>query len=103
MLLTVTASCTEEAVREAIGDLDAGRGKFTIVEADASSAPYEEIACRLALDEGYRRRIVQRLEAGRMTSPLFDTERGVRNFEKVFSKMWEIHADGREPEEFEIK
>ena len=64
---------------------------------------YEEIACRLALDEGYRRRIVQRLEAGRMTSPLFDTERWVRNFEKVFSKMWEIHADGREPEEFEIK
>ena len=42
------------------------------------------------MDEGYRRRIVQRLEAGRMTSPLFDTERWVRNFEKVFSKMWEI-------------
>lgn len=43
--LVVTGSCTEEVVREAIATLDAGRGKFTIVDAGAGAADYKEFAC----------------------------------------------------------
>jgi len=44
--VVVRGACTAEAVREAIVTLDAGRGKFTIVEADAPPEEYQELACR---------------------------------------------------------
>eukprot|EP00966_Prymnesium_polylepis_P290825 6716691-Prymnesium_polylepis.1 len=43
--VVVTGSCTEELMREALAKLDAGRGKFTIVEPDAAPAEYEELSC----------------------------------------------------------
>jgi len=46
--VAITGSFTEAAVRTAIAKLDAGRGKYTIVEADAPPQEYCELACSAA-------------------------------------------------------
>ncbi len=44
----------------------------------------------------------QRLEACRLSCPLFDTQRWVRDFERTLLRMWEIHCEGRGPRTFEV-
>ena len=43
--VVVTGACTEAAVRAALARLDAGRGKYTVVEPDAPPGEYQELAC----------------------------------------------------------
>merc|ERR1711933_340056 len=43
------------------------------------------------------KRIRHHLETLRDTSPLFDTERWVRHFERGLAMMWELHAAGSDP------
>lgn len=64
---------------------------------------YEEVSVRLGLDHEYRRCLRKKLCANRMTCALFDTEVWLRNFEKVFERMWDLHSEGKEPETFEIE
>jgi len=63
---------------------------------------YEDLAVRLALDHAYRVSLRKKLEEKRLSSPLFDTKKWVTNLEKVFLKMWDIHAQGKDPQTFEV-
>lgn len=47
-------------------------------------------------------RLRARLKAQRSTAPLFDTPRFVRNLERAYLRMWEIHASGTVPESFDV-
>ena len=42
------------------------------------------------------------LKRARLTCPLFDTQRWVRNLERVYARMWQIHCSGREPHTFHV-
>jgi protein O-GlcNAc transferase len=63
---------------------------------------YEELAVKLGLDHEYRLGLRTKLRQNRLTCPLFNTELWVKNFEKVFEKMWDLHAQKKEPETFEV-
>lgn len=63
---------------------------------------YEELAVALGSNTARRHRLRAKLEAARLTCPLFDTERWVRDFESIFMKMWDIHCEGNGPRTFEL-
>lgn len=63
---------------------------------------YEEKAVELGLDHGKRLGLRQQLKDVRLTCPLFDTTQWVRDLEKVYFKMWEIHCEGRGPRTFDV-
>lgn len=67
-----------------------------------SQAEYEERAVLLGTNRALRETLRARLESSRLTSPLFDTEGWVRNLEKVYFRMWDIHIEGKGPRSFEI-
>ena len=69
----------------------------------SSQREYEERAVALGLDARLREGLRARLEAARLTCPLFDTRRWVRDFERVLLRMWQIHAEGRAPETFQLE
>lgn len=48
------------------------------------------------------KKVREKLQQSRSTSPLFDTQRTVRNLEKAYSKMWGIYASGSSPQEIRI-
>jgi protein O-GlcNAc transferase len=48
-------------------------------------------------------KIRDKIQQRRLTHPLFDTKRFVRNLEKAYLKMWEIYENGQLPQEFHIK
>lgn len=56
---------------------------------------YEELAVALGSDHGRREALRARLKAGRLSSPLFDTDGWVRDLERVYFRMWDIHVSGR--------
>jgi protein O-GlcNAc transferase len=64
---------------------------------------YEILAMRLAnkAEKLYVTR--QRLVKNRLTAPLFDTLRFVRNLEKVFKQMWGIYFSGDSPRPITVK
>lgn len=68
----------------------------------SSQTEYEEKAVSLGLDHEKRERLRRELKQRRLSCPLFDTERWVRDLEKVFYQMWEFHCDGGGPRTFEI-
>lgn len=68
----------------------------------SSQAEYEELAVRLGTDHAYRRDLRSRLEAVRTCCPLFDTRRWVRDLECVYSRMWDLHAEGKGPQTFRV-
>ena len=76
-----------------------GHGAEMVV---ASQAEYEERAVEWGLDAAKRGALRARLKAARLTCPLFDTARWVRNLERVFARMWAIHCAGEEPHWFQI-
>jgi predicted O-linked N-acetylglucosamine transferase (SPINDLY family) len=63
---------------------------------------YETLAVRLARNPDELQRIRQRLEENRLTKPLFDTPRFVRNLEKAYKEMWEIFLAGERPRQIEV-
>lgn len=59
---------------------------------------YEALALRLARDTGARDDLRARIAANRSIMPLFDTPRFVRNLERAYLHMWEIHCAGGPPQ-----
>lgn len=67
-----------------------------------SQAEYEDRAVLLGTNHQLREALRARLESSRLTSALFDTEGWVRNLERVYFRMWDIHLEGKGPRSFEI-
>lgn len=55
---------------------------------------YEDVMVRCALDNEWFNDIRQGLLNTKESSPLFDTERWVRNLEAAFCKMVDLDSDG---------
>lgn len=68
-----------------------------------SQAEYEERAVLLGTNRALREQLRARLEAVRLSCPLFDTEGWVRDLEKVYFRMWNIHIEGKGPRSFEVQ
>ncbi|KAJ4822541.1 hypothetical protein Tsubulata_022391 [Turnera subulata] len=79
--------------------LATGLGDEMIVN---SMKEYEERAVSLALDRPKLQALTNKLKAVRMTCPLFDTARWVRNLERSYFKMWNIHCSGQQPHHFKV-
>jgi predicted O-linked N-acetylglucosamine transferase (SPINDLY family) len=63
---------------------------------------YVDRAVALARAPERLREIRGDLLAKRVSSPVFDTDRWVRNLERLFEEMWRIHAAGAPPRQIEI-
>ncbi|KAG6735922.1 hypothetical protein POTOM_061393 [Populus tomentosa] len=79
--------------------LATGLGDEMIV---SSMKEYEERAVSLALNRPKLQSLTDRLKAARMTCPLFDTRRWVRNLDRAYFKMWSIHCSGQQPHHFKV-
>ncbi|KAG8649817.1 probable UDP-N-acetylglucosamine--peptide N-acetylglucosaminyltransferase SEC [Manihot esculenta] len=79
--------------------LATGLGEEMIV---SSMKEYEERAVSLALNKPKLQALTNKLKAVRMTCPLFDTARWVRNLERAYFKMWNIHCSGQQPQHFKV-
>ena len=55
---------------------------------------YYRVALELATQPGRLAQIKARLEANRLSCPLFDSERFVRDLERLFQRMWEDYGAG---------
>lgn len=53
---------------------------------------YEELAVALAQDRPRLAALRRRLEANRLTSPLFDTDHYVRGLEAIYRRLWDRRA-----------
>ncbi len=63
---------------------------------------YEDTAVQLAQDQQRLQALKRRLAANRDSSPLFDTQRFVRNLEKAYLEMWRIYQTGEKPRPIEV-
>lgn len=63
---------------------------------------YEERAVSLALNPSKLQALRNQLKAVRLTCPLFDTSRWVKNLERAFFKMWNIYCSGQDPQPFKV-
>jgi protein O-GlcNAc transferase len=63
---------------------------------------YEERAYHLAIHADELQQIREKLAGIRLSSPLFDTVRQVRNLEAAFLTMWQRCQAGLAPESFQI-
>ncbi|KAJ8755499.1 hypothetical protein K2173_019297 [Erythroxylum novogranatense] len=79
--------------------LATGLGEEMIV---SSLKEYEERAVTLALDRAKLQDLTNRLKAARLTCPLFDTARWVRNLERAYFKMWNLCCSGHHPQHFKV-
>jgi predicted O-linked N-acetylglucosamine transferase (SPINDLY family) len=64
---------------------------------------YEKLALHLAARPDELARIRQKLAKNRMTAPLFDTPRFVRNLENAFRQMWKLFLSGEKPRLIEVE
>lgn len=76
-----------------------GHGAEMVV---SSQQEYEDRAVEFGLDTEKRVALRAALKAARLECPLFDTRRWVRNLERVFMRMWDIHCSGRGPHWFQV-
>ncbi|XP_052182661.1 probable UDP-N-acetylglucosamine--peptide N-acetylglucosaminyltransferase SEC isoform X2 [Diospyros lotus] len=76
-----------------------GLGSHMVVN---SMREYEELAVSLALDRPKLMALTNKLKACRLSCPLFDTTRWVRNLERAYFKMWNLHCSGRRPDHFKV-
>jgi predicted O-linked N-acetylglucosamine transferase (SPINDLY family) len=67
-----------------------------------SPAEYEAVALRLATAPAELVALHQRLAAGRLAGPLFDTPRLARHLERAFDMMWQCRQHGRPPQPFAV-
>ncbi len=58
---------------------------------------YAALAGELSRDGDRLRRLREKLAENRLTEPLFDTPRFVRNLESIYRRMWEVYLAGGEP------
>jgi len=63
---------------------------------------YEELAVALATDLDKLYLLRRRLEDGRLSCPLFDTQRWVRNLETGLVMAWDRHEAGLAPEHIDV-
>ena len=63
---------------------------------------YEERACYLATHSDAMIEIKARLAQNRLTLPLFDTERHVRDLESAYQMMWQRYISGAPPDSFHV-
>ncbi len=66
-------------------------------------AEYERLAVTLARDRAALPRVRQKLADQRQSAPLFDTPRFVRNLERAYGAMWEVHAAGQPPRAIDVR
>ena len=64
---------------------------------------YERLANQLAREPGPLTDIRRKLAGARSSSALFDGERGVRELESAFARMWEIWLRGEAPRPFSVQ
>lgn len=64
---------------------------------------YQETAILLAREPNELKKVKEKLAANRTSTPLFDTPRWVRNWEKALRMIWERYESGEAPAEIEIK
>ncbi|XP_022742039.1 probable UDP-N-acetylglucosamine--peptide N-acetylglucosaminyltransferase SEC isoform X1 [Durio zibethinus] len=79
--------------------LATGLGEEMIVN---SMKEYEERAVSLALNRPKLLALTNKLKAARLTCPLFDTARWVRNLERSYFKMWSLYCSGQQPQHFKV-
>jgi predicted O-linked N-acetylglucosamine transferase (SPINDLY family) len=65
-------------------------------------ADYEALALKLAREPQALASLKSRLEAGRHTAPLFDTDRFARNIESAYTAMYERLLRGEAPASFDV-
>ncbi|KAH9618304.1 hypothetical protein KSS87_011384, partial [Heliosperma pusillum] len=63
---------------------------------------YEERAISLALNPLRLQTLTDKLKAVRLTCPLFDTARWVKNLERAYMKMWNLYCSGQNPQPFKV-
>ncbi|TKW18460.1 hypothetical protein SEVIR_5G432200v4 [Setaria viridis] len=76
-----------------------GVGEEMIVD---SLTEYEERAVFLATNPSKLQALTNRLKAVRMTCPLFDTSRWVKNLDRAYLKMWHLYCSGSHPQHFKV-
>jgi predicted O-linked N-acetylglucosamine transferase (SPINDLY family) len=64
---------------------------------------YQALAVRLATQPSLMQSIRRKLEANRLTSPLFDTDRFRRHIEAAYMTMWELWLRGEKPRSFSVE
>jgi len=64
---------------------------------------YEKLAIRLASHPEQLQAIRQKLAQNRLTEPLFDTSRFVRDLESAYKEMWMMFLSGEKPRQIEVK
>ncbi|XP_021772726.1 probable UDP-N-acetylglucosamine--peptide N-acetylglucosaminyltransferase SEC isoform X2 [Chenopodium quinoa] len=79
--------------------LATGLGEEMIVD---SIEEYEERAVSLALNPSKLQALRNQLKAIRLTCPLFDTTRWVKNLERAFFKMWNLYCTDKHPQSFKV-
>eukprot|EP00262_Sarcandra_glabra_P001228 TRINITY_DN11256_c0_g1_i2.p1 TRINITY_DN11256_c0_g1~~TRINITY_DN11256_c0_g1_i2.p1 ORF type:complete len:609 (+),score=94.27 TRINITY_DN11256_c0_g1_i2:407-2233(+) len=79
--------------------LATGVGEEMIV---SSMKEYEEKAVALATNRPKLQSLANKLKSARMTCPLFDTSRWVRNLERAYFKMWNLYCSGGHPQPFKV-
>jgi predicted O-linked N-acetylglucosamine transferase (SPINDLY family) len=62
-----------------------------------SVADFEALASALAGDPARLAQIRQKLQANRLQSPLYDTDRLRRHIECAYETMWQLHGKGQAP------
>ncbi|GJX49283.1 probable UDP-N-acetylglucosamine--peptide N-acetylglucosaminyltransferase SEC [Tanacetum coccineum] len=79
--------------------LATGVGEEMIVN---SMKEYEDRAVYLALNRPKLQELTNRLKLSRLSCPLFDTSRWVKNLERSYFKMWNLHCSGQQPQHFKV-
>jgi predicted O-linked N-acetylglucosamine transferase (SPINDLY family) len=64
---------------------------------------YEALARKLATEPAYLLSVRRKLEANRLTYPLFDTDRFRGHIEAAYTRMWEIRQSGEDPQSFSVE
>ena len=64
---------------------------------------YERLAVRLATHPAELHEIKTRLFENRLTMPLFDTSRFIKNLEAAYQKMWWLFREGQAPQQFRVE
>ena len=67
-----------------------------------SLADYEALALQLARDPLRLRAIRDKLQANRLTTALFDSQRFTRHLESAFETMWRMHLGGESLRPFRV-